>query len=220
MRANTECGITGYSLRALLGCHAGLSIPGLADDICRGHTHIMGFSGEETVLGLGHDLVSIAEFAERLAMPGTRMSRLFSVREQRQSQERARVKGDDVESHLAVRWAGKEAVLKAWSEALRDEPAPYGLDDFPWGGIEILDDRRGRPGVHLGQEVQDRLDESLPDPSDSRQSRLGWSGVNGDDSVGAFEANPRGAASLVWRIALSHDGGIASAVVLLCCRWS
>lgn len=218
MRANTECGITGYSLRALLGCHAGLSIPGLADDICRGHTHIMGFSGEETVLGLGHDLVSIAEFAERLAMPGTRMSRLFSVREQRQSQERARVKGDDVESHLAVRWAGKEAVLKAWSEALRDEPAPYGLDDFPWGGIEILDDRRGRPGVHLGQEVQDRLDESLPIRSGLGRPASGGSVMGCGGSVGPNGEAPYGVGGLVWHISLSHDGGMASAVVLLCCR--
>lgn len=172
------------------------------------------------MLGLGYDLVSIADFAERLAMPGTRMSRLFSVREQRQSQERARVKGDDPESHLAVRWAGKEAVLKAWSEALRSEHAPYDLDDFPWGGIEILDDRRGRPGVHLGQEVQDHLDESLPAPSDSSLYELGGSGVNHDGSAGAVGEDHRGAGGLVWHVSLSHDGGIASAVALLCRRWS
>lgn len=153
-----------------------------------GHTHIMGFSGERTVLGLGHDLVSIADFAERLAMPGTRMSRLFSVREQRQSQWRAWVKGDDPESHLAVRWAGKEAVLKAWSEALEERDAPYGLDDFPWGAIEILDDSRGRPGVYMAQDLQLVLSDSL--------------GADGIDR-------------LAWHISLTHDAGLAAAVVIL-----
>lgn len=154
----------------------------------QGHTHIMGFSGEKTVLGLGHDLVFIADFAERLAMPGTRMSSLFSVRERRQSQERARVKGDNSESHLAVRWAGKEAVLKAWSEALEERGAPYGLDDFPWGAIEILDDSRGRPGVYLAQDLQLALSDSL--------------GADGNDR-------------LAWHISLTHDAGLASAVVIL-----
>ena len=145
------------------------------------------------VLGLGHDLVDLKEFGRQLAMPGTRMASLFSARERRQAEQQALLKHDDPATHLAVRWAGKESVLKAWSQALGPEPSPYGLDDFPWSGVEILDDGRGRPSVNLESTVKAKLHESLP---------LAGSQV---DQV-----------ELRWHIALSHDGPVASAVVLLC----
>ena len=145
------------------------------------------------VLGLGHDLVDLKEFGRQLAMPGTRMTSLFSPRERRQAQQRAQLKHDETAAHLAARWAGKESVLKAWSQALGPELSPYGLDDFPWSGVEILDDGRGRPSVNLESSVQAKLHESLPLT---------------DRQVDQVE--------LRWHIALSHDGPVASAVVLLC----
>ena len=145
------------------------------------------------VLGLGHDLVDLKEFGRQLAMPGTRMASLFSPRERRQAQQRAQLKHDETAAHLAARWAGKESVLKAWSQALGPELSPYGLDDFPWSGVEILDDGRGRPSVNLESSVQAKLHESLPLT---------------DRQVDQVE--------LRWHIALSHDGPVASAVVLLC----
>ncbi|PJM74579.1 holo-ACP synthase [Bifidobacterium simiarum] len=152
-----------------------------------------------TVLGLGHDVVDVAAFAEQLAEPGSRMRRLFSPRELRQASLRAQTKHDDESAHLAARWAGKEAVLKAWSEALADRPNPYTIDDFPWSGIEILDDSRGRPHVTLRSDADVRLIESLgvdrPDPSDHA--------VRTDRPA------------LIWHISLSHDGPVASAVALL-----
>lgn len=138
-----------------------------------------------TVLGLGHDVVGLDGFAGQLAEPGSRMRGLFSVREVRQAVARAAAKGDGEAVHLAAKWAGKEAVLKAWEEALGERPSPYTLDDFPWGKVEILDDGRGRPHVLLAADVERALCESV---------------------VGA---RPQ------WRISLSHDGPVASAVVLL-----
>ena len=81
------------------------------------------------------------------------MRGLFSARELRQAAQRAKAKNDGETVHLAVRWAGKEAFLKAWCEALafvaeRDAatPArPYTIDAFPWPDIEILDDSHGVP---------------------------------------------------------------------------
>ncbi|WEV68447.1 holo-ACP synthase [Bifidobacterium sp. ESL0769] len=139
------------------------------------------------MLGVGHDVVDVAAFSEQLREPGSRFRALFSTRELRQAAARAKVKHDDEAAHLAVRWAGKEAVLKAWCEALADRPNPYTLDDFPWGQIEILDDSRSRPRVVLADVCEARLRESL-----------------GAD----FPA-------LRWHVSLTHDGPIASAVVLL-----
>lgn len=138
-----------------------------------------------TVLGLGHDVVDVAAFGGQLTEPGSRMRGLFSVREVRQTMARAAAKHDGEAVHLAAKWAGKEAVLKAWEEALGKLPSPYTLDNFPWTKVEILDDGRGRPHVVLDPDVERTLRESL---------------------VGV---RPQ------WHISLSHDGPVASAVAML-----
>ena len=50
------------------------------------------------------------------------MRALFSVREVRQASDRARQKNDGEAVHLAAKWAGKEAFLKAWCDYLGDAP--------------------------------------------------------------------------------------------------
>mgnify|MGYP000880353428 CR=1 FL=1 len=102
------------------------------------------------MLGLGHDVVDVPAFAEQLGEPGSRMRNLFSMRELWQTAQRVQVKRDGEAVHLAARWAGKEAFLKAWCEAISrranadgDIAYPYTLDDFPWARIEILDDSHG-----------------------------------------------------------------------------
>lgn len=144
-----------------------------------------------TVLGLGHDVVDVNGFASQLAESGSRMRALFSTRELRQATGRAQAKGDGEVVHLAAKWAGKEAVLKAWEEALGERPSPYTLDNFPWSRIEILDDGRGRPHVTLDEETAGMLHRSLGRP------------------------NPSGGGGLRWHISLTHDGPVASAVALL-----
>lgn len=114
------------------------------------------------IAGLGHDVVNVAQFAEQMRdSDGWR--KLFSVRELRQCSLLAEDKHDDEALHIAARWAGKEAVIKAWCEALagRNTDYPYTLDNMPWPEIEILDDSHGCPRVELAQEVQNKLYESV-----------------------------------------------------------
>ena len=138
--------------------------------------------------GLGHDVVDVAAFAEQLSESGSRMRSLFSVREVRQAADRARLKNDDEAVHLAAKWAGKEAFLKAWCDYLGNAPYPFTLDNFPWPEIEILDDSRGGPYAVMQERRNARS---------AQRSALG--------------------AGLMphIHISLSHDGPIASAVVTI-----
>lgn len=171
------------------------------------------------ILGLGHDVVDVAAFAEQLGEPGGGMRRLFSARELRQASMRARVKHDGEAVHLAARWAGKEAVLKAWCEALGDGPAPYTLDDFPWVSIEILDDSRGRPQVALSAPVQRTFEDSLSsfdvDADPDRGAVFASHSASPDGGAANRAMSSQLAGLLTWHISLSHDGPIASAVVIL-----
>lgn len=118
------------------------------------------------IAGLGHDVVNVAQFAEQMR-DGDGWRKLFSVRELRQCSLLAEAKHDDEALHIAARWAGKEAVIKAWCEALADcntdypTEYPYTLDNMPWPEIEILDDSHGCPRVELAQEVQNKLYKSV-----------------------------------------------------------
>lgn len=120
------------------------------------------------------------------------------MRERWQTAQRMQVKRDGEVVHLAARWAGKEAFLKAWCEAIShrtkgdgDIAYPYTLDDFPWERIEILDDSHGVPHVMLSPEVRCKLQQSLGLP------------VDGDGQ------------SCEIHISMSHDGSVASAVVTI-----
>ena len=166
-----------------------------------------------SILGLGHDVVDVEAFAAQLAEPGTRMRALFSVREVRQAAVRAQAKRDGEAVHLAARWAGKEAVLKAWEAALADLPSPYTLDSFPWSCIEILDDSRGRPHVHLADDVTRTLLASLPQTLTSQSSTTSSSLIQPSPT----QPSPTTPAARlpIWHISLTHDGPVASAVVIL-----
>ncbi|MBT1173469.1 4'-phosphopantetheinyl transferase superfamily protein [Bifidobacterium sp. MA2] len=217
-----------------------------------------------SVLGLGHDVVDVAAFGEQLAEPGSRMRGLFSVREVRQAATRARLKNDGEAVHLAAKWAGKEAFLKAWCEALGEGDYPFTLDDFPWSSIEVLDDSRGVPHVTPSGEAAVAFRSSMAAAiaeagtsgsviSTGGYGRPGSSGSSGSfgaaASVGAYmgpsasasvdpaagpyavmraaaassaaavrrlEAGPSPSPSPVRiHLSLSHDGPVASAVVIL-----
>ncbi len=145
------------------------------------------------MMGLGHDVVDVESFGEQLSLPGSRIRGLFSAREFRQAAQRAKSKNDGETVHLAARWAGKEAFLKAWCEALSFVPEhgsgnharPYTVDDFPWSNVEILDDSHGVPHICLSPQVRSKLRESLA----SRPYEM--------------------------HISLSHDGAVASAVAYI-----
>ncbi len=154
------------------------------------------------IAGIGHDVVQIAQFAQQM-QDGNGWRSLFSTRELRQCAMRANAKNDAEAIHVAARWAGKEAVIKAWCEALslfEDAKYPYTLDNTPWASIEILDDSRGCPSVHLDAAVNEKLMQSL---------------------ITVPTINAQNGFSIRWHVSLSHDGlfedasAIASAFVVL-----
>ena len=169
------------------------------------------------IAGLGHDVVNVAQFAEQM-LEGNGWRALFSVRELRQCSLRSDMKHDDEALHIAARWAGKEAVIKAWCEALAigDTAYPYTLDNTPWSCIEILDDSHGCPRVQLAQKVQDKLCASL-------SLKLAEPSNNTELAELANIPNTSGniCNAIRWHISLTHDGSVqnntavASAVAML-----
>lgn len=162
------------------------------------------------IAGIGHDLVNVAQFAEQM-QDGNGWRALFSVRELRQCDLRAQAKNDEKALHIAARWAGKEAVIKAWSEALSTANIsyPYTLDNMPWASIEILNDSHGCPRVILSSDVHSQLVKSLLSAHNEC--------VDSSEHI----ANSDRVANIRWHISLSHDGllddnsAFASAVVML-----
>jgi holo-[acyl-carrier protein] synthase len=102
------------------------------------------------VLGVGVDLVHVPDFAEQLELPESRLRGLFTPGERSDIVERG-----GKARHWAVRWAAKEAVVKAWSSSIFGE-APV-MGDEALRQIETLTDAWGRPRIRLHGEVARHL---------------------------------------------------------------
>ena len=191
------------------------------------------------IAGLGHDVVNVAQFAEQMR-ESNGWRALFSVRELRQCSLRSDTKHDDEALHIAARWAGKEAVIKAWCEALMNcntnypTEYPYTLDNMPWSGIEILDDSHGCPRVELAQEVQNKLYESVyesvsqklspelsPELSTELSPELSPELSDSTNLTNLPNSHRDIRNTIRWHISLTHDGSVqnntavASAVAIL-----
>lgn len=146
------------------------------------------------VLGVGLDLVHVPGVVEQLAVPGTVFAeRAFTARERREARRRAETSRSHEAEHLAARWAAKEAFVKAWSTAVnaltgRVCPPVLRIEEVDWRGIEVVNDRWGRPSLRLGDAVAGAVEASLGEGAD-RPGR--------------------------WPVSLTHDGGWAAAVVLV-----
>lgn len=113
------------------------------------------------VLGAGIDLVHVPAFDEDLSRPGsTFAASVFTVGERAAANRRGHV-GAALARHLAGRWAAKEAVVKAWSQALYGGPPPIPRDELDWRDIEIIADAWGRVAVSF----HGRVLESAPWPA-------------------------------------------------------
>lgn len=110
------------------------------------------------VIGVGVDLVHVPTFAEQLEVPGSRFAGMFTPGERSDIAERG-----GRARHWAVRWAAKEAVVKAWSTALFGGPAVMGDEAF--AQIETVTDAWGRPRVRLHGDVARHLAECSVDVS-------------------------------------------------------
>jgi holo-[acyl-carrier protein] synthase len=105
-----------------------------------------------TIIGIGMDVVTISEFSEQLSRSGTTMLReTFTAGERRYCQSRS----TDSARSYAVRWAAKEAVLKAWGSS-RFARRPQ-VGDNPYLLIEVVNDAWGRPSIKLHGLAQDFL---------------------------------------------------------------
>lgn len=105
-----------------------------------------------TVVGVGVDLVHVPTFADQLDQPGTTFVTAFLPGERRDVRSRP----SDSARHFAVRWAAKEAVIKAWSASLYGEPPV--MDEHVHHLIEVVSDAWGRPRIRLHGEVAKWLD--------------------------------------------------------------
>jgi holo-[acyl-carrier protein] synthase len=137
------------------------------------------------ILGLGLDVVDVATFAEQLADEASG----FVAATFRPS-ERRRHPNDTTDSqgralHLAGRFAAKEAFVKAWSVARRGQPPALAPADLDLRDIEVVDDGFGRPALRLHGPVRNAV------------------------------AHLAGQAPPTIHLSISHDGGVAAAVVVL-----
>ncbi|EME24115.1 MULTISPECIES: holo-ACP synthase AcpS [Rhodococcus] len=98
------------------------------------------------ILGIGFDLVTVSEFAEQLSRPGTAMKSSFRPGERRYCEAKA-----DPARHYAVRWAAKEAVIKAWASSRFARPPSVG--DNAYVQVEVVNDAWGRPSIKLHDEA-------------------------------------------------------------------
>ncbi len=97
--------------------------------------------------GVGLDIVDVAAFSAQLADPAS----VFATATFTEGELHAAGRPGDRARHLAVRWAAKEAFVKAWSASRRgQEPALASVD---WREIEVVQDPFGRPTVLLHGQV-------------------------------------------------------------------
>lgn len=121
------------------------------------------------IVGIGVDVVAVPDFAEQLGRPGTAFARAFTPGERRDAAGAgaagAGAEGTGTRSeyaratHLAARWAAKEAFIKAWSSANYARPPILG--DVTMREIEVVCDAWGRPAVRLRGDVAAAVRESL-----------------------------------------------------------
>lgn len=104
------------------------------------------------IVGIGIDLVTISEFGEQLASPGTTFGSAFTPGERRDASSKT---GDEAR-YLAARWAAKEAVIKAWSGS-RYSQRPV-LPENIHRDIEVVTDTWGRPRIRLSGGIAEHLE--------------------------------------------------------------
>lgn len=143
------------------------------------------------VLGVGVDLVDLPSFSEQFHLPGSTLNEpgaVFTAKELRRAGRRALAMGDAAARHLAGAWALKEAALKAWLGALARQgtPPPLDRDAVNWSQIEIAHTADGAPRVALTGAMLQSFVESVQDAADAE-----------------------------WHASASHDGGTATAFVVL-----
>lgn len=161
------------------------------------------------ILGTGIDVVHIPALADQLRVPGSPwLDRVLTARELRHVRARLAAfttADEDVNAlalHVGTRWAAKEAVVKAWSAALRGYPPPISEEELDYREIEVVHDHWGRPSIELHGRVARAVTDSLT----THATPLGPAAPDPD----APAQTP-----VTWHVSLSHDGDTAMAMVIL-----
>ncbi|MCC5832956.1 MAG: holo-ACP synthase [Chlamydiales bacterium] len=96
----------------------------------------------EVINGVGTDIIEVRRIKEAIERHGDRfINRLFTEKERLYCR-----RYQDSIPRFAGRFAAKEAVLKALGTGLKP--------DIGWQEIEILNDRQGKPEVHLSARLK------------------------------------------------------------------
>ena len=139
-----------------------------------------------SVVGVGIDVVHVPDFAEQLAVPGTRLlAEAFTAGERADVADTGGAgdggAGAEVD-RLAARYAAKEAFVKAWAGS-RFGCSPS-LPAWVPSEVEVVNDVHGRPALALRGAVARAVHDQLGDE---------WRA----------------------HLSLSHDGPTAAAIVVL-----
>lgn len=109
------------------------------------------------MLGLGLDIVDVASFEAQLGDPASSfVERTFTAAERRTAAARP---GGRPGRHLAVRFAAKEALIKAWSSA-NYGGAPM-VPHPNLHEIEVINDLHHRPALRVTGEVARAMENLL-----------------------------------------------------------
>lgn len=95
------------------------------------------------IAGVGLDMVDVAAFARQLQDPASQFATGVFTAAELAAAERTGSR----DAHLAVRWAAKEAFVKAWASQRRGQPPQ--LDHLDWRQMEVAQDPFGRPTLIL-----------------------------------------------------------------------
>ncbi len=99
------------------------------------------------IFGIGTDIIELDRVAQMIARGRPYLQTIFTEREIEYCESKARKA-----EHYAVRFAAKEAALKALSCGWRDG---LGFSD-----IEVLDDPQGKPQVFVHGKVKDLFEQN------------------------------------------------------------
>ena len=166
------------------------------------------------ILGIGVDLVALPALVEQVGLPGsTFLDSVLTARERRVVESRVRAEAGSVKDpracapHVGVRWAAKEAFVKAWSAALEGVAPPIPVEQFEWREVEVVQDHWGRPTLHLHGRVAQEVARTLALPGDRPPGS--------SSSSRSASSSCSGLRSIRWHVSLSHDGDLAVAAVVL-----
>ncbi|MCS4484611.1 holo-ACP synthase [Gleimia sp. 6138-11-ORH1] len=120
---------------------------------------------------VGADLVHIPAFALQCQQPGSAFTKVFSRAELRWAHRNCQQDPFSAAEehlwapHLAVRWAAREAFIKAWSNFLYAQPPVLADDPSLFRSITVVSDLWNRPAIKISGKVAEAFGLSCPQMS-------------------------------------------------------